>query len=831
MAENARQPAATEPSEVTDKAPAISWRTAWQAPVILGSIAAIVWGIYTIQARRPQNDFDGALTQVETMIAAGEFDGASARLTTVIEPYLHEATRDQQARFHAAVADWMSLSPGSTTDLKRQGDIDAKYAKAQEMGVVLSAARLERWAMAQLQLGRVEEANKRLKELGALAKGEHGEEARTRRSSLFKRIVAHAIEQGGSGSEELLKLLGEYRGEPGLSAVDEAWAIARQAELRLERGETEEALTRLMIDMRRLESRLTAANPVNLGELYVLLGRAYYESGDEETAEQQLRHGLGMLRGEESARGMAMAILGQIELGRGNLDEARQSFDAVVVDFAETAMTASGLLGRAQALSSMGDHEKALADYNRLADMLEQRKPMGSVSAVAVAQSLVDRHDASLSLGDYPTAVGYVLAAERLFPVEKLPTSVLFRIASTSRLIADSILREAIGDRPLVTASARDVDPSIREQANRHYKRAADYYVRHARASAARVEDEHDWADSLWMAADSYDLAGWHDQAIDFFKEYVSGRPSNDSRRAEARFRMAQAYHAQLDHAAAAGAYRDVIEQYPMSPFESQSHVPLAQCLEALGRKDEAAEALSKVIDGSRNLKPDSPEFRSAVIEYGKLLFEQGEFARAVEQFDRALKWYPSDPEAIPVRFRLAESYRGLAQKLTEKLKTPSLTPSERDEFLQERDTALNEALEQFDLVVDRLERADGRRVGADRDIDLRLAVMYRADAAFELGEYERAIQLYEQAERKYHDHPSSVLALIQIVNAHAALGQTDQAKTAHRRAQIRLAQLPAEAFSAPEAIFDRATWERWLASSPIELSATGGGNPNKEPQ
>jgi tetratricopeptide (TPR) repeat protein len=820
LADEQPNPAAeAEPSP--EPAKGVAWGSLWQAPVIIGSLIAIGWGIYSIQSRRPQDDFDGALTQVEEMIHVGEFDAASDRLVNGIEPNLIRASQEQTARFHAALADWMFLAPTPTgkPDAKRYADIDQQYGKAVELGLALTPDRLEHWGVAQLQLGNTAGANQRLAELATLAAGAGGDEARHRRSALFRKIVDHAIAHGGGAAEELMRMLGEYRAEPGLPVHDEAWIVARQAELRLEEGKPEEAINRLLVDMRRIEPRLGTDSNVDLGELYALLGRAYYASGDEGAAERQLRHALKLFHGPEIPRGAALSLIGQLELGRGELDQARQTFETVVTDFTATPAMIGGLLGRAEALGASGEHAKAMADYQEVIDLLERNGPTAEVDASRAAQSLVDRHDAAMAIGDNDVALEYVILAEKLFPMAELPTSVLFRIASTSRLLAEDVLKEAAQGRDLHSLSAKEIDPGVREQANRHFKRAADYYVRHARASAARVEDGSEWADSLWMAADSYDLAGWHDQAIEFFKQYVSGRPTDDPRRAEARFRLAQAYHAQLDYGAAASAYADVISDHPLSPFAAQSHVPEAQCLAALGKADEAIDRLVQVLDGAQNLKPDSGEYRAAVLQYADLLFGKGEFARAIEQYDRGLKWSAGTAREPSVRFRLAESYRGLARTLDEEAQTPSLTPSEREELHERRQEALTAALGLFDDVVAALERGDHRKLDAAQQAELRMAMMYRADSAFDTGDYDRAIQLYEQAERQYAGHPVSLLALVQIVNAHHALGQTEKARTAHRRAQIRLSQLPDEAFAGPESVFDRATWERWLANSPVELS------------
>jgi hypothetical protein len=58
--------------------------------------------------------------------------------------------------------------------------------------------------------------------------------------------------------------------------------------------------------------------------------------------------------------------------------------------------------------------------------------------------------------------------------------------------------------------------------------------------------------------------------------------------------------------------------------------------------------------------------------------------------------------------------------------------------------------------------------------------------------------------------------ALVQIVNCYAALGDEQRAAAAHHRALQRLKQLPDQAFATPEALLDRAAWERWLTNNPV---------------
>jgi hypothetical protein len=67
------------------------------------------------------------------------------------------------------------------------------------------------------------------------------------------------------------------------------------------------------------------------------------------------------------------------------------------------------------------------------------------------------------------------------------------------------------------------------------------------------------------------------------------------------------------------------------------------------------------------------------------------------------------------------------------------------------------------------------------------------------------------------------MVALIQIVNACDRLGDTTRAEIAHRRAQLRLAQLPDEAFLIGGGILARESWETWLRNRPPAARVASG--------
>jgi tetratricopeptide (TPR) repeat protein len=351
----------------------------------------------------------------------------------------------------------------------------------------------------------------------------------------------------------------------------------------------------------------------------------------------------------------------------------------------------------------------------------------------------------------------------------------------------------------------------------RHYLRAAEYAVRHARRLAGRVGADAPWADSLWLAADSYDLAGEHELAAQHLQEYAAGRSLDDARRARAHFRLGEVYRALEQFEEAAGSYETVIAESPRSLEGSRSLVPLARTYLDLGRRGEAEQLLREVIDGKRQLMPEAMEYQDALVALGTLYHEAGEHVPAIERLVEALQRLPDDPRRPEIMYRLADSHRRRAADLARRLDAPpSGAAFDRADLARQRESDLEQAGRLFAAVKSILGPLPPSQLDPLQRDMLRYAFLSEPDTAFELGRFEQAIDLYEQAVRRYGDQYASLSALIQIVNCCSRLGDEPRASAAHERALARLRQLPETAFDAPEALMDRQAWEQWLANQPL---------------
>lgn len=818
-------------SQLEDAAQWKSWSNLWQIPTILISTILIVSGLAVGLKNRPGFDYEASLHFTEMLIADNQLDLALTHLREVIEPRLELASETHRARFNAIVGDWIYFSQ---TDQRQRTftnnqRISDQYAKAEDMGMLLEPPRIERWAESLIRLGQLDQARDHLAQLDAIDLTEGGPDnpVRERRNRIFRMLIEHSLHAPGTDVSDMLALLKEYQNDERLSWSDRAWAMSKRAAIRLEAGETRLAIDHLLVDMRRLEQAAPPDSDSQFGELYTLFGRGYYDLGLYEVAQNHLAQAIQRLGIDQPAFGDAQVLLGKIAFAKTDYDEAYERFDQVVNKYISTPSYLPGLLGRADVSSVLGDHDASQADFRLLREKLVLEPPRIDINEVRIAESLRDRHDAALASRQLELALTYTLIAEGFFKPSDVPASILLRIASTSRALGDQVLETDPADNGISSGNDVNLDLEIRRQANRHYKMAGEYHIRHARSMAMRPEADQQWADSLWRGADAFDMGGWYELSIAHFKEYLGARSTNDSRRAEVLFRLGRAHHAQLDYEKAAAAYEEVIANHPRSQFASSTYVPLAHCYLALDRASEAEEHLLQVVAGQRFLDPQATDFRNALLELGNLYHDTEQFGKAIETLHEAVNRYPDNPRRIEMLFQLADSYRGHAMQLVQQLDAlQRLAPKERERLDRLRREHLQLGIQYYAAVCEgALSGVKAVRSRLEADLQRR-GFLYQADCLFHLDDFEAAITLYDFTSRKYSLHHSSMYALVQIVNCFSNLGQIDRAQTAHRRALVRLEQLPPDTFSAADSLMTRDAWERWLENSPVAPGRTASALP-----
>jgi tetratricopeptide (TPR) repeat protein len=581
--------------------------------------------------------------------------------------------------------------------------------------------------------------------------------------------------------------------------------------------------------MRRLEGE-TGIEPADLGGLYVLLARAALELNDQESAAFYAEEAMARLPDSDEREAAAKLVLADIHMAQQEFESARQVYGEVIAAAPGTDTAIRARFGRAVVRGVLGLHPEDNQDFAAVIEANQDAGRAGpAVSRDDVAAALADRHDAALTSLQLERALEYIRLAEGMYDHHETPAEVLFRLASTSRQAAVDLLEredaawrdEPPGEIALGLETAK-VSPETRRQAADLFTEAADAFIRHARRMAGRLGEDEAWARSLWLAADSFDLAGDRRRAIGVFEEYLAGRPEDDPRRAEVMYRLAQALRAEGELERAADVLGELVDAYPRSTWGTRSHVPLARCYAALDRRPEAVAQLQRVLDGAYPIGPDAVDYRLAMLELGRLRHESGELREAIELLDATVRLAGAEdawrPEAA---YRLADSYRRLAAEIERKLESsPDIRlPADRATMKAERLTYLTRARDLFAIAAHEFaQRPAGTLDEADQTME-RLAWLYGGDCAFELGEYAAAVETYDQAARRFAEHHSSMHALVQIVNCYLRMGDAARAELAHEHAVYRLRELPDEVFDSPDAVMDRGAWERWLKQRPVEMA------------
>lgn len=779
----------------------------WQAPLLLLGTVGVAGALYYGLANPPQDDFDGALAQAEQLIEEGEFKAARVVLFGMVAPNLEKAPPEVIPRFHAVTADYIAVQLRGVEYPARENDdriIDA-YEKARDAGWALTREQVKRYSASLVRVGRMQDAISIVSATGDSAEAEQLKR-KVRRDALM------TILRGDDGGvprspEALLAAIDEFRSDPTLPVAEEAWAIARAAEIRLSIGRAMDAGNRLLLDLRRLEGASEggeAIEPEIFAELSGLLGEALRRQGRFAEAKREFEHAATLASKGSAVAGMIDVGLGRTLVALGETDAGHEVFERAVAAEYGGRLRQEALLGRALTYALQGKDMEALRDFNSLRELVQRSSHPDTVREIETV--LIGRTDAALAAEAPAIALSYADLASAIRPDGGSSSEALLRVGTAARAEALRILA--------AVPPGVHVDPEDRAKVNRLLRRAGDSFAAHAATPEARAMQDGSVSSSLWLAADSYDLAGWRDAAIANFQAYIDVAPPDDPRRAEGFWRIAGLNHAEGAFDDAVRGYQRAINVSPTGPYAVRSVVPLAKALTAAGRGADALNLLQRILDGDFGLEPSAVEYLDALDVMARLAFDRGDAAKAAGLLREALQRRPEDNRVGELQYRLGESLNEIARAARTQAETGDVSVAKRLQLQRESEERLLEARRAFEQAIAALEKQSAPLDGLALDM-LRRANLARANAAFDLGRYEEAIQLYEIVDRKYPEHALSMVALIQIVNACDQLGDTTRAEIAHRRAQLRLAQLPDEAFLVGGGILARESWETWLRNRP----------------
>jgi tetratricopeptide (TPR) repeat protein len=793
----------------------VTWRTHWQAPVLLLALALLAAGIMTLVLTTKKPDVARMLDEADQLVHAEKYQPALEVLNKKLRGYVNAGSlnHEQRRHFHTLRARAMYLLQQTAgIDLEENArSIADEYGLAIEAGGDLEPQDRYFLGHAQITLGKYRQAIDLAQSLPP--------EARANKGKLVKRVVEGLLAAPEFDSETTLRLLADFLGERELTVADRGWALARQAELLMRQGLLTSAITKLLQTMPSLVNDLDRDQ---LGELYLFLGKAYYATDALSEATRQLNLAAQLLLPEDHRHAQATVLLAKIDEQIGEPPEegraqAKLKYTDVIERFPSSPTRLPALLGLAEVNSLLGDIPGSLAAYTELVDaIIPSDKPNPTEPSIeAVTQSLMSQASRCFDLGHVDKALDFTVLAERMHKVDAVPPEVLAMIAKAHRKTAEGLFSAEHRGQDRLMELAR-LDPATREQVRQHLIAAARYYKRHA--DRIGINDNTGFGRSLWMAADSYDQAGDIDLAVPLFADYAKFFPG-EPQQPEARYRLAKAFQAKGDYSTAEDGYRQLIEEGSNSssasgPWGDASHVPLAQCYLVDGDPANdglAEELLTRVVQGHAG-GTASPQFKSALVELGRLKAGKGDFAGAIQLLNEAATRFPETIQLDGVRYELAEAFRQDAREILKTL-GEAMPDARRQSLVSARTERLQRAAELYDETRKSLETRDPARLTKLESLHLRNSSFYVADCRFELRDYENAIRLYDAAREKYSSDPASLVAMVQIVNAYVEQGDMKRAATAQERARRFYDSLPVSAWSDPNLPMSRDDWARWLKS------------------
>jgi TolA-binding protein len=814
LSEDARQTEASEAGGPIERVRR-DWRSMWQVPAAAGAAAVLVGGVMYAFATKPEPEFGPALVAAERLIEREEYPKAIETLNTHVLPYVGKPSlpAEDEAAFNQllarAVFGGQKLMGISHEENYRNALSAMRQAEAG--GARLTNADQALIAECYLALGEVDSAAARADQITA--------EDAPMRLNITRAIVDHYLRAHKPRYKEASEILTTVLDDPTLPVDDRAWAIGEQARIEVEQNLPEAAITRLL----RAMPLMTSATPMARARLQLLLAEAYLDglAGDE--ASLQLDMAQELIPEGTPEQAQAELLRAQVFELREDYAGARDEYLTILDRFQPDEVRVRAQHGLAVMEATLGQHESAQQVFADLASQVRANEPSAASRRDEILDSLLSIFRDQLAQQDIEVSFRYAELAGHLYPLDSAPPRVIEALALAHRLMADRVVELAPKiEGPLGPA----LDPSTEREVQRLRVQAAAYYRMHARAFV--VNDLKVYADSLWESGVLYDAAGDQEEAAAVFRQFVNDLPT-EPRQPEARFRLAQTLGARGQYREAAELYRGLVDDRDrglsmsgLGRFADLSHVPLAQVylLDDDPSNDETAELLLERVLAGDIGGPDNQNFVPALTALAELWFRRGEYARAIEGFEQALARSPGTGTPR-LRFNLAEAYRLNARAIEEEL-GHSLTDKDRRLLTQTRHDHLVRSMELYESARQELEDLHPQRRNALANLELRNAYFYLGDCAFDLGDAERAVKLYNTARERYPDDPASLVALVQIVNTYVSEGNLAAARTANERARLFYESLPEEVWDDPNLPMTRRDWERWLKSSSV-LYATGG--------
>lgn len=386
-----------------------------------------------------------------------------------------------------------------------------------------------------------------------------------------------------------------------------------------------------------------------------------------------------------------------------------------------------------------------------------------------------------------------------------------------------------------VAGRSRAEQEQLQNQSRAHLREAA----AHDRALAAERIATRFYPDDLLRSATTYLQGHGYKQAEETFREFLqqqtrAGQP-------EALVGLGQSLVALGRDSEALPVLNQVQQLYDKHPASYQARLYAAAALREQGELDAAREMLSANLFNSA-LTPQSAEWRDSLFLLGRIQFQQGlvhdarsrnippqeseekrtnealremelaaaHFAEAIKTLTESTQRFPSAAQTIVATYEVAESYRRAARFPRHRLEVVTID-STRQALHRQLQNDLTSAVAEYTRLIEKLaDDKESQRAAVDLKI-LRNCYFNRADALFDLGRFEEAIQAYSAATNRYQHEPEALEAYVQIATCYRRLQRYAEARGTLEQARVVLERIKQDADFAATTRFDRQQWIQLL--------------------
>jgi tetratricopeptide (TPR) repeat protein len=306
----------------------------------------------------------------------------------------------------------------------------------------------------------------------------------------------------------------------------------------------------------------------------------------------------------------------------------------------------------------------------------------------------------------------------------------------------------------------------------------------------------------LWSSATAYLAAGEPVKAAEKWEQFVK-LDVDPEKLGEAWYRLGEINQTGKDLDEADKCYRRCMDG--ATHFAPRARYRLAMMELEKGNVDQA---LAHLVNNVHSLRfaSDTEVLAQSQFALGNLLYQRKDYRGAYRPLEAALEKLKDDPrsrnlpDATRARFQLADCYRQIASLENQGFLLGEKMSDEKKEHLQkEHKRWLLQAAEEFARLNDDLDTPPARDHLSQ---DQRGQVPFiTAKCWFNLGHYEKALEIYERLIERFPETVEGLDALGGAVSCHAALGQLEKVRW-------RLLQIKRLLPKMPDDI--RPAWEKW---------------------